>query len=153
MVYLDANVFIYPIIYDTVLEQARASMKILNSVVEGLTPAVTSYLTWDEVVWVVLKTLGIRDAIQAGYKLLAFPRLKFYEVDESVIFKSQLLIEKYNLKPRDAIHVATALISGEEIIVSDDKDFDEVGEIKRVSVVEFAHNIANGKHVKNDWKR
>ena len=35
------------------------------------------------------------------------------------------------LKPRDAIHLATALKAGASTIVSDDADFDNIKEIKR----------------------
>ncbi|RLE87924.1 MAG: hypothetical protein DRJ49_05745 [Thermoprotei archaeon] len=141
MVYLDANVFIYPLIYDTSLAQATAAIRVLRCVADGSLPAVTSYLTWDEVVRVVLKLLGLRDAVSAGYKLLAFPKLKLLEVNEAVIFKAQWIIERYSLRPRDAIHAATALVSGESLIVSDDKDFDNVREFRRVGVMEFARNL------------
>jgi len=89
----------------------------------------------------VLKLLGLRDAVSAGYKLLAFPKLKLLEVNEAVIFKAQWIIERYSLRPRDAIHAATALVSGESLIVSDDKDFDNVREFRRVGVMEFARNL------------
>jgi len=39
---------------------------------------------------------------------------------------------KYEIKPRDAIHAATALENGIEIIVSYDRDFDKLEEIKRL---------------------
>ena len=45
--------------------------------------------------------------------------------------KNEEIIEKYNLKPRDAIHVASALTNNIKEIVSDDPDFDKVKEIKR----------------------
>ncbi|RLE64307.1 MAG: hypothetical protein DRN53_01000 [Thermoprotei archaeon] len=45
MVYLDANVFIYPLIYDTSLAQATAAIRVLRCVADGSLPAVTSYLT------------------------------------------------------------------------------------------------------------
>ena len=39
---------------------------------------------------------------------------------------------KYEIKPGDAINVATALENDVEIIVSYDKDFDKLEEIKRL---------------------
>ena len=141
MVYLDANVLIYPLVYKPMLPQAAASIEILKYIERGEITAVTSFLSWDEVVWVVWKLLGPDDAVSAGYKLLAFPNLKFVDVDEAVVYKAQLLVERYRLKPRDAIHAASALIAGERTIVSDDSDFDRVRELERVSVEEFARKL------------
>ena len=41
-------------------------------------------------------------------------------------------MEKYKIKPRDAIHAAIALENGIETIVSYDRDFDKLEEIKRL---------------------
>jgi len=47
-----------------------------------------------------------------------------------IILKAQELIERYRLKPRDALHISTAIASGETEVVSDDVELDVVGEIK-----------------------
>lgn len=129
-VYTDANVFILPAIYGDSGRGAKAT-DILRKIETGQLSAYTSCLTWDEVVWVVLKTLGKADSIESGKKLMRFPNLRFVEVSESVIAKSQSLIEKYQLKPRDAIHCSSAISKGISVFVSDDRDFDIVQEIKR----------------------
>lgn len=136
-VYADANVFIFPVIYGDSGNGAKAS-RILEKIEGGRLSAHTSWLTWDEVVWVVRKTLGKADSIESGRKLMQFPNLKFIEVSESVIAKSQSLIEKYQLKPRDAIHCSSAISKGINLFVSDDPGFDTVKEIKRTSIEEFA---------------
>ena len=141
MVYLDANVLIYPLVYNASLPQAVTATKVLRCVESGGINAVTSYLSWDEVVWVVWRLLGAEDAVAAGYKLLAFPRLKLLAVNEAVIFKAQWMVERYGLKPRGAIHAATAVIADEDTIVSDDKDFDKVESLNRVGVEEFARGL------------
>jgi predicted nucleic acid-binding protein len=41
---------------------------------------------------------------------------------------------KYNLSPRDAIHLASALSRKAIAIVSDDEDFDQIKEIKRIPI-------------------
>lgn len=41
-------------------------------------------------------------------------------------------MEKYKLRPRDAIHASVALENKISTLVSFDRDFDLVGEIKRV---------------------
>ena len=56
----------------------------------------------------------------------------FIGANKSILFKAQQLIEEYNLKPRDAIHAATALVNGINEIISDDSDFDKIKEIRRI---------------------
>ncbi|MBI5254150.1 MAG: type II toxin-antitoxin system VapC family toxin [Euryarchaeota archaeon] len=43
-------------------------------------------------------------------------------------------IEKYNLRPRDAFHVAIMKSFGVTEIVSDDSDFEKVEWIKRIKI-------------------
>lgn len=132
MPYLDSNVFIYPVIYQTEAQpKAQKAKEILLNIENGKLSACTSTLTWDEVVWVISKTMGRNEGINQGRKLLGFPNLEFVSVDENVLIHAQRLLDKYKLSPRDSIHVATALHKRTKMIVSDDQDFDQVKEIKR----------------------
>ena len=59
MAYIDSNIFIYPVLYSIEKELiAKKAYQILLSVEKGELPAYTSALTWDEVVWVVSKTMA-----------------------------------------------------------------------------------------------
>ena len=40
-------------------------------------------------------------------------------------------MRKYRLDPRDSIHAASALTEGAELIISTDKHFDKIREIRR----------------------
>jgi predicted nucleic acid-binding protein len=132
MPYLDSNIFIYPVIYQTDAQsKAKKAKEILLSVEKGQLSAYTSTLTWDEVVWVVTKVMSRNDGIAQGRKLLGFPNLQFIDTDENVLVAAQRLIEKYKLNPRDSIHIASALDRRLKIVISDDEDFDLVKEIKR----------------------
>ena len=132
MVYLDSNVFVYAVIHDpTRYTKARKAIDILQSVEEGETQAVTSFLAWDELVWVVWKLEGREAGTRAGSALLNLENLTLMPVSSSVMIRAQELIERYPLKPRDSIHVATALIAGDKEVVSDDAELDVVREIKR----------------------
>lgn len=131
-VYLDSNVFIFPAIYSRKIPKATRAIEILNKVERKEIRAYTSALTWDEVVWVTLKVLGRQDAIEIGRKLISFPNLRFVEVNDDIISKAQLLIEKYRISPRDAIHCASALVKGIRKIITDDKDFDLIREVERI---------------------
>jgi len=63
---------------------------------------------------------------------LSFPNLRLLGVKKSTVFRAQELVEKYRMRPRDAIHAAVALENKITTIVSYDKDFDEMKEIKRI---------------------
>jgi predicted nucleic acid-binding protein len=132
MPYIDSNVFIYPVIYQTEAQQkAKKAKEILHKIENGELSAYTSTLTWDEVVWVISRVMGRNDGIAQGRKLLGFPNLKFIDADENVLTQAQTLINKYKLSPRDSIHVASALVRNIKAVISDDADFDQVQEIKR----------------------
>jgi predicted nucleic acid-binding protein len=132
MPYIDSNVFIYPVIYQTETQQkAKKAKEILLKIESREISAYTSTLTWDEVVWVVSKVIGRNDGIAQGRKLLGFPNLNFINADENVLTHAQTLLDKYKLSPRDSIHVASALTKNIKAIISDDSDFDQVQEIKR----------------------
>lgn len=135
MIYLDSNVFIYPVISEEKTERkASAAKKILFRVAEGDLEAATSSLTWDELVWVVRKFLGIKAGLKEGEKLLEFPNLKILTIDEKVIKEAQKIAKKYELKPRDAIHVGCVIKNNIKEIISDDPDFDRIKEVKRVKL-------------------
>jgi len=135
MIYIDANVFIYPVIYDETVERRVLNAKnILNKIAEGTLRSATASLTWDELTWIVRKTLGMKVAIDLGKKFLEFPNLKILSIDEKVIKEAQKLVESYNVKPRDAIHAGCAIKNNIKEIVSDDPDFDRIKKIKRIGL-------------------
>ena len=52
LLYVDSNVFLYPIIYKPeTVEEARDSKDFLLKISEGLVDVCTATITWDEVVW------------------------------------------------------------------------------------------------------
>ncbi|OIO24439.1 hypothetical protein AUJ14_06150 [Candidatus Micrarchaeota archaeon CG1_02_55_22] len=63
--------------------------------------------------------------MKSGKALLGLS-ITFLPVSPAIITSAQSLVEVYSLKPRDAIHIATALAAGCNCIVSDDTDFDAV---------------------------
>jgi predicted nucleic acid-binding protein len=136
MPYIDSNVFIYPVIYQTESQQkAKKAKETLLKIENGEISAYTSTLTWDEVVWVVSKLLSRDDGINQGKKLLGFPNLEFIDVDEGILTLAQNLLNKYKLSPRDSIHAASAVSRKIKAVISDDKDFDQVKEITRTPLV------------------
>jgi hypothetical protein len=126
LVYLDTNVFIYPIIYEESLAKAKKAKDVLSRVAMKEIEGFTATLTWDELVWVTRRLLGDRDAVEQGRKFLTFPNLNLVTIDSSVLMNAQKIVEEYGLKPRDALHAGAALVSGQRTVISDDQDFDKV---------------------------
>ena len=123
LVYIDTNVFLNYILYDPLsVLQALVAKQFQEKVRDRLINACTSLLTWDEVVWVVREELTLEDARKQGMEFLDFPGLAFLTATEDIIKKAQGLIETSSIKPRDAIHVASAMIHGASEFVTFDED-------------------------------
>lgn len=132
MMYLDSNVFIYPLIYESDLEESvKKAGYYLDLLITGKIVGYTCTLTWDEVFYIVKRSIGIEEAGQAGKVLLAFPNLKFVNVDFEIISKAQKIAQGFNVMPRDAIHAACALEYCNGEIISNDLDFDGIIGLKR----------------------
>ncbi len=111
--------------------KAKKAISILRDVEEGRRKGVTSLLTWDELAWVVWKLKGREAGIRAGAAFLNLQNLSLLAVNLSVMVRAQELVERYQLRPQDAIHVSTALTAAEREIFSDDAELDRVREIRR----------------------
>lgn len=132
---MDANVFIYPVIYDEArIPEAKLAKNILLKIANGGIEACSSALTWDEIVYVVRKFVEAESSKKAGKSFMAFPHLKILNIDENTLRQAQEFVEKYNLKPRDAIHAACAVENGVKEIISNHSAFDAIKELKRVKL-------------------
>lgn len=129
MKYIDSNLFIYAALYSD--ERGKQARNFMKEIRKGKEVAVTSVLTFDELFWKVKKEKDFEAALKIGRSFLEMENLVFVEVDDSALWRSYKLIKKYKLNPRDGIHLACALGKGATVIVSEDKDFDQVEEVKR----------------------
>ena len=133
MLYIDSNIFIYPIIYnETTILESKNCKNFLLKVASGEVEAYTSLITWDEITWIVRRILGVEASVNQGRKFLKFPNLKILGIRKTTILKAQEIMEKYKLKSRDAIHAATAIENKITTIVSYDRDFESIGELRRI---------------------
>ena len=133
LLYVDSNVFLYPVIYDEkAVVEAKKSREFLLKIALAKVEACTSSVTWDEVVWVIRRLFGIENSVEEGKRFLGFPNLRFLGVRKSTVFKAQELVERYKLKPRDALHAAVALENKIKTIVSYDDGFNVITEIERI---------------------
>ncbi|NWG09093.1 MAG: type II toxin-antitoxin system VapC family toxin [Nitrososphaerales archaeon] len=133
LLYIDSNVFVYPLIYDPeAVGEAKKSKDFLLKIALGKVEAYTASVTWDEVVWVLRKVFDLELSVKERKKFLNFPNLRLLGVKKSTVFRAEELMEKYRIRPRDAIHAAVALENKITTIVSYDKDFDDMNEVKRI---------------------
>lgn len=130
--YIDSNIFINAILYDD--KKANKCKEIILQIAKGEIEGMTSLLTWDEIVYVVKKLISKEIASREGEKFLNIPNLSLIKVDEEIMMTAQRLFSNYDIDPRDSIHIATALANNVKEIISDDKDFENVKEIKRIKV-------------------
>ncbi len=133
--YIDANVFIYAAIGDEADPKTHYAKEILKKIVAGKEIAYTSILTVDEIVWVFLKRTKDRNfAITQGIRLHQLP-ITLLPMSISVSLSSLQFMKKYaHLGPRDALHLATSVEQGIHHFVSDDSDFDNITEIKKIKL-------------------
>ena len=135
MIYLDSNVFLNAILNTE--EEGEKARGIIRKLQKGEMAAATSALSFDEVFWVVKKHRDYDTALKAVKAFLEIPNLMFLDVDDEILWSAFDLARRYRLNPRDVIHLGCALNHGIFTIVSEDKDFDRVKEIKRKSLSEF----------------
>ena len=129
--YIDSNVFLYPVLYED-LEESEIAKKILAQIESKDIQAYTSTLTWDEVAYVSERLLGRTDSVEVSKKFINFPFLRFIPMDDEIMRRSQVIREKYHLKPRNSIHLSSAIERNINEIITDDADFDGIKEIKRI---------------------
>ena len=132
MIYLDTNIFVYSVINNK--EPGEKCRKLIKELINNEETIATSTLTWDEFVYAIWKKEGKELAMREGKKFLQFPNMVFLNTSKEILINAQELMEKYNLKPRDAIHASTAIINKCIYIVSDNTDFDKVKELKRKKI-------------------
>jgi len=86
----------------------------------------------NEVIWILKRKyrIELEEIFEFLDRFLDFVKVVSLEVEDYGLMKDFML--KYNLKPSDALHVASMKRFGAKIIVSEDPDFDRVEWVKRV---------------------
>lgn len=130
--YVDSNIFVLAILNSGVKgDKARTFIREVRT---NQRDAATSSLTYDEVVWAIMKEQGREFALNAGKVFLNMRNLVLLDVNRERIRDTQEFMQKYSMDPRDAIHAATAISNNQVEILSEDRVFDKVPELKRVSL-------------------
>ncbi len=128
--YFDTGIFVTPILKNLDNDVIAACLEWQRRARDGEIVAITTTLTWDEVVYVVGRAEGAYDATkgaEAGGRLLQLPGLELGPVDLEMVRQAQQFVSTHRMKPRDGIHAAAAMALAESRIVTIDSDYDVLG--------------------------
>ncbi len=134
-IYVDANAMIYRV--ERLEPYWSASSAIWDALDEGRCEVITSELTLLEV---LVKPLREGNATLATLyrEVLLTSRLSCIPVNREVLESAASLRASHRLKTADAIHAATALLSGVSIFLTNDSDFRKVEGLNVIILGEVA---------------
>ncbi len=138
--YLETTVFTY-LALDTG-ERWNQAAAIIKAMQEGEFVGVTSFVTFEELVFLVLKNKGKESALEAGRNFLLLNNLEIVNATRDIANLTIEAMEKRRLMPRDATHYATAKERGLAIMITEDRDFNKAKEIKKLKMKEFLEKLA-----------
>lgn len=132
--YVDTNVFFLAAFGDESNPKTQKAKEIILRMSEGKEIFYTSLITVDELIWAAMKQkIDRTTAIEQGMLLHQLP-IKFVPLITSISLKSLNLMRAYKIRPRDALHAASCMEVKANSLVTDDADFDEIKEVRRISL-------------------
>lgn len=130
-IFLDTSVFLYAAGAEH--EEKEPCGALLRRIAEGAVSATTSVEVVQELVYVLGRRGRIGDGIRLARNVLAlFPALLSVTRDD-MLLACRLLEKVPGLPPRDAVHAATMRNNGLIAIVSSDRHFDAVSDLRRLA--------------------
>jgi predicted nucleic acid-binding protein len=93
----------------------------------------TDILVLDELLYVSRKKYSIPYDVTIEFiESCILPYISILNLGEDEYNRAVDIIKRYNLKPSDAIHAGAMLSNDIDLIVSEDKEFDRIREIRRI---------------------
>lgn len=92
----------------------------------------TDILVIDEVLYISKKKYRVPYNITLNFIWNILKVIKLIPLSEEVFTELNDILQKYNLKPSDAIHLAAMKLEGINIIVSEDADYDKIKDVRRI---------------------
>ena len=140
-IYLDANVFLAA--GNAAEEEHEVCLELLRRVQEREVIACTAALTIDEVVYIAKKYSNRTPAIATGFALVNDPLLEIIPVTRELTREALELMENTKLEPRDAIHVAAAVIKGATTFVTLDRSMPIIKGIRKTDDLNVMCKVCN----------
>lgn len=125
--YVDSSVLVTPMLKNREQPVIDTCVRWLERAARNEIRLVTSWLTWDEVLYIAGRGGQSRydreRAREAGERLLRLPAFAWVEIGEPVVTRAQALLGATSFRPRDCLHAATALLECGGRLLSLDSDF------------------------------
>lgn len=127
---IDANIFLEFLLKQKKFEECRI---FLNKTVTGEIKAIISNFSVDSIIILMARNnLNVVEIETFLKKLVNSRGINIYFFNIKDRFNALLLMDKYGLDYEDAIVLQSAFATGSKEIVSFDKHFDKIKEIKRI---------------------
>jgi len=132
-VFLDSNFLVY---MNAMTEDHREGVDRLFRKLLGES-LFTNMLVIDESLY-VSKRYGVPYNVTLDFlREIVLPYVEVIPIGEQDMKPLEKYLLKYDLKPSDAIHLATMEKTGANYIVTEDEDFDRVKEVRRIWLEQF----------------
>jgi uncharacterized protein len=129
-IFLDANIFLYAIGADS--PHRSPCRAVLEAVGQGRLDGITSSEVLQEILYVRSRRVNVKDAtsaVRAAADLVA----DVLAVTSNDVLEACRLLEAHSgLSARDALHAAVMMNSQVHVLVSVDRDFDVLPELRRM---------------------
>jgi predicted nucleic acid-binding protein len=129
-VFLDTNVFLYAIGGES--PHRDSCRNLLAAVGKGDVDAVTSSEVLQEVLHIRTRRVDLADGIQAARSAASMVAEVLAVTGNDVLAACKVLEKHPQISARDALHVAVMKANQLHTLISVDKDFDPIRDIKRV---------------------
>ena len=130
-VFIDANLLIY--LNTLTTEEIRRSYEsfYLNLAVEHR--MYTDALVLDEVIYISKKRYLVPYVTTLSFiESIVLPYITILPLSEAEYNKAAKIIEKYNVKPSDALHIGAMRTNDINVVASEDEELDRIEKIKRI---------------------
>ena len=128
--FLDANLLIY---LNTISNLERSIYEDFYIDLIRSYTLYTDVLVLDELIYVSWKKYGVPYELTLEFvESIVLPYVIIVSLGENELKHAMHVIKRYGLKPSDALHIGVMKSRGISIIISEDKEFDKVKEIKRI---------------------
>lgn len=132
-IFLDANVFLYAIGADS--PHRTPCRAVLEAVGQGRLDGITSSEVLQEILHVRSRRVNVKDATSAVRAAADLVAEVLPVTTNDVLGACRLLEAHSGLSARDALHAAVMMNSQLHLLVSVDRDFDVLPELKRIDPV------------------
>lgn len=136
---LDTNLFIYA--FEQHPRYGETIKALLEAIEEEVVEGVASTITLTEIL-----TKPIRegnDRLEKRYRLLFthFPNLKVVPIDVSVAERAAYLRGRNGLKTPDALILSSAIVSGADVFLTNDRRLETVTDIRTLSIEDVMNDM------------